>query len=466
MHTQSHFHFVGINGIGMSAIAKILHKQGHIVSGCDLACDLVNVQELVDAGCIISSQHDSAICHDPSITTIAYSSDVPHDAQELVNARSRGIATVQRAAVLAEIMRKKTGSIGVAGSHGKTTTTSIIGHILMQAELDPTIIVGGIMNNINNNARYGASHFLVAETDESDRSHLLLPVYIAVLTSIDFEHANTYKNLDEVVQTFRQFLDKIPSHGTAILCADDENIANMTIGFNTHQTTYGTKTWADFQIINIDLQADSSSFDIMMNRNWERQLLGRFTINLPSIYNVLNATAAIATVTTLQIPYETIKTALQSFQGVDRRFTLKGVMHNPVVEIYDDYGHHPTEIYHSLITARRKTKNKLVVVFQPQRYTRTFHLWKEFVDVFANSNIDHLIITDIYTANEPTIENVTAQNLVQAIKEKNPACNVSYVAYQAELHDIEKKVIKILSDDDLLLLLGAGKINKLADKLL
>lgn len=466
MHTQSHFHFVGINGIGMSAIAKILHKQGQTISGCDLACDLVNVQELVDAGCNISSQHNSAICHDPSISTVVYSSDVPYDAQELVNARSRGVATVQRAAVLAEIMRKKTGSISVAGSHGKTTTTSIIGHILMQSELDPTIIVGGMMNNINNNARYGASHFLVAETDESDRSHLLLPVYIAVLTSIDFEHANTYKNLDEVIQTFRQFLDKIPSHGTAILCADDENIANMTIGFNTSQTTYGTKSSADFRIMNIDLKPDSSSFDVIMNRNCKPQLLGRFTINLPSIYNVLNATAAIATAMTLQIPYETIKTALQSFQGVDRRFTLKGVMQNPAIEIYDDYGHHPTEIYHSLITARRKTKNKLIVVFQPQRYTRTFHLWKEFVDVFANSKIDHLIITDIYTANEPAIENVTAQKLVQTIKEKNPECNVFYVPYQADLDDITTKVMEILSDQDLLLLLGAGKINKLADKLL
>lgn len=466
MNIQSHFHFVGINGIGMSAIAKILYKQGHIVSGCDLACDLVNVQELIDAGCKISSQHNSDLCHDASITRVVYSSDVPYESKELVHARSKGIATVQRAAILAEIMNEKY-SIGIAGSHGKTTTTAMIGHILTQAKLDPTIIVGGIMNNINNNARYGVSNYVVAETDESDRSHLLLPIKLAILTNIDFEHANTYKSLDEVIQIFKQFLDQTTKlDGHAILCADDQNIATMMLDIFTPFTTYGTKESADIQSINISLKSDTSSFEIIDNRSKPSKHVGSVSINLPSIYNVLNATAAISAALHLDIPFSMIAQALASFQGVDRRFTLKGIMKNPSVEIYDDYGHHPTEIYHSLITARRKTKNKLTVVFQPQRYTRTFHLWNEFVTVFANSDIDNLIITDIYTANEPFIENVTAQNLVQAIKDKNQSLTISYVPFQKNLDAIQEKVIQNLSDNDLLLLLGAGKVNSLAEKLL
>jgi UDP-N-acetylmuramate--alanine ligase len=465
MNQYRHFHFVGINGIGMSAIAKILHKQGHTVSGCDLACNLVNVQELVDAGCDISSAHNSEICKNPSITSVVYSSDVPYESQELINARNRGIETVQRAAVLAEIMEKKYG-IGVAGSHGKTTTTAMIGHILMQAECDPTIIVGGVMNNINNNARHGNSHFVVAETDESDRSHLLLPLQIAVLTNIDFEHANTYKNLDDVIAAFRTFLDQRQSEGKNILCADDENISKMISEFSTPQITYGTKEWVDYQITNVDLQPDSSSFDLIIKAPDQSLTTRHFKIQLPSIYNVLNATAAIAAATELSIPYEIIAQALKSFQGVDRRFTLKGVTQTPSVEIYDDYGHHPTEIYHSLITARRKTKKHLIVVFQPQRYTRTFHLWQEFIDVFARADIDYLIITDIYTANEPAIEHITSAKLVQAIKDKNSLCEVYYIPFEQDMANIKNKVLEIACDNDLLLLLGAGKINQLAGKLL
>ncbi|MDP3788256.1 MAG: UDP-N-acetylmuramate--L-alanine ligase [Candidatus Chromulinivorax sp.] len=463
MHKQQHFHFVGINGIGMSGIAKILHKKGYIISGCDLSCDHANIQELVDADCKISSQHNSALCNDDSITTIVYSSDVPYNSPELVNARNKGIATIQRAAALAEIMQSKY-SIGVAGSHGKTTTTSMIAHIFIEAQTDPTIIVGGIMHNINNNARYGQGDYLIAETDESDRSHLLLPVTVGVLTSVDFEHANVYKNLDEVVAVFTQFLNQIPHHGKAIVCVDDDNISNMSPIFYLKVITYGTKKFADIQPINIQLHPDSSSFDIFDSRT--QTVLGSININMPSIYNVLNATAAITTALEQAIPFSVIAQALASFQGVDRRFSYKGTMQSPSAEIFDDYGHHPTEIYHSLITARRKTKNKLIVVFQPQRYTRTFHLWDEFVRVFQTADIDHLIITDIYTANEPAIQNVTSQRLAQEIRNSNPSYQVHYVPFQADLGDIRKNVLNITDDDDLILLLGAGKVNKLAEKLL
>jgi UDP-N-acetylmuramate--alanine ligase len=463
MNNKSHFHFVGINGIGMSGIAKILHKQGHIVSGCDLAHDTTNIQELIDAGCNISNQHSSAICDDDSISRVVYSSDVAYNNPELITARSKGIQTLQRAAVLAEIMREKF-SIGVAGSHGKTTTSSMIAHILIEAQIDPTIVVGGIMHNTKNNAHYGTGNYLVAEVDESDRSHLLLPIKLAVLTNIDFEHANVYKNLLEVIETFTKFLNQIPGNGKAIVCVDDKNIMTMLPSITSSIITYGTINQADIQAINIQLYPDTSSFDVIDNRT--QKILGSINIEMPSIYNVLNATAAITTALELAIPFSVITKALESFKGVDRRFTYKGVMESPTAEIFDDYGHHPTEIYHSLITARRKTKNKLIVVFQPQRYTRTFHLWNEFVTTFQTADIDALIITDIYTANEPAIEQVTAQRLVQEIIKSNPPFAVHYVPFQADLEEIKNTLLKIASNDDLILLLGAGKVNKLAEKLL
>jgi len=463
MYKKEHFHFVGINGIGMSGIAKILHKQGHIISGCDLACDTTNIQELIDGNCKISNQHNSTICNDSSITTVVYSSSISYENQELISARNKGIKTVLRAAILAEIMRTKF-AIGVAGSHGKTTTSSVIAHILMHAKTDPTVIVGGIMHNTKNNAHYGTGKYTVAEADESDRSHLLLPVTLAVLTNIDFEHTNIYKDLNEVIETFKTYLNQLPFYGKGIVCLDDQNIVNMLPSIDSSTITYGTSNQANIQAVNIQLNANNSSFDVLDNRT--KEALGSITMEMPSIYNVLNATAAITTAIEIEIPFHIIAEALQSFQGIDRRFTYKGMMKSPAVKIFDDYGHHPTEIKHSLITARRKTKKKLIVVFQPQRYTRTYHLWDEFIEVFQSADIDHLIITDIAPASEAAIKNVTGQRLAQEILDKNPLLSVHYTPFHTNLQEIKSSVLKIVSDDDLLLLLGAGKINTLDKQLL
>jgi len=462
MYKKTHFHFVGINGIGMSGIAKILHKQGHIVSGCDLAHDLSNVQELINNNCNISNHHNSTICNEKSIDIVVYSSDVSFNSQELINARNRGIKTVQRAVILAEIMRSKY-AIGVAGSHGKTTTTAIIGHILTEAQTDPTIIVGGVMNNTNTNSRYGSGKYAIAETDESDRSLLLLPVSLAVLTNIDFEHTNIYKNIDEVIDVFTNYINQLPPDGTAIVCLDDDNIQKNVQNFIPNITTYGTTDQADIQAINLTLHADNSSFDIINNTT--KVIIGNFTINMPGIYNILNSTAAIATSLKLEIPISVIKQSLISFQGVDRRFTFKGLTNNSV-EIFDDYGHHPTEIYHSLTTARKKNKNNLIVVFQPQRYSRTHHLWNQFITTFQQSDITHLILTDVYAASETPIPNVTGKQLAQEIQLVSPHIKVEFIPFDPNLDAIKNKVIEITSKNDLLLLLGAGKINKLANKLL
>lgn len=463
MYKQHHFHFVGINGIGMSGIAKILYKQGHTISGCDLAQETKNIQELIDAGCAISHEHNASICNDSSITTVVYSSDIAHDNTELIQARAKGITIIQRAALLAEIMRTKC-AIGVAGSHGKTTTTSMIGHILHQAKIDPTIIVGGIMHNINNNAYYGQGDYIVAETDESDRSHLLLPVTIAVLTNVDFEHANIYKNLDEVKTTFTQFINQLPLHGKAIICLDDTNIQTMITQFSASYSTYGTHKNATMQAINIQLYPDYSTFDVIDNEH--QKMLGSVTLHMPSIYNVLNATGAIAAAQALNIPFDTIAKALADFHGVERRFTFKGIMKHPAAEIFDDYGHHPTEIYHSLITARRKAKNKVIVVFQPQRYTRTYHLWDAFIEVFKTAAIDHLIITDIWPANEAPINTITGERLVSEIIVRNPRAQVQYIPFKKGMDEIKHTVLSLTNTDDLILLLGAGKINGLAELLL
>lgn len=463
MYKKSHFHFVGINGIGMSGLAKILHMQGHTISGCDLAHEMLNIQELIDAQCKISNHHNSTLCNDPSINIFVYSSDVSYESPELHSARNRGIKTVQRAVILAEIMRSKF-SIGIAGSHGKTTTTAMIGHILTHAQTDPTIIVGGVMNNIHNNYRQGFGKYAVAETDESDRSLLLLPVSIGVLTNIDFEHVNTYKNINAVIDVFTTYLNQLPFYGKAIVCLDDIHIKNALPYIKTDIITYGTKDYAMIQAVNIQLNCDTSSFDIKNNQT--NNVIGSIIINMPSIYNVLNATAALTTCLEIGISFNIIKEALASFQGVDRRFTFKGTTTQTNIHIFDDYGHHPTEIHHSLITAQRKAKNNVIVVFQPQRYSRTYHLWDEFIKTFQNSNINHLIITDIYSASEASIPNITGELLALEIQKIAPHISVHFVPYQSNLQEIQKKVLSIASNDDLLLLLGAGKINKLAEKLL
>lgn len=463
MYKKQHFHFVGINGIGMSGIAKILHKQGHIISGCDLGLDTTNIQELIDVGCKISHEHNATICNNPSIDTVVYSSDVSFNNQELINARNRGIKTIQRAMALAEILQSKF-SIGVAGSHGKTTTTSMLGHILNYAQTDPTIIVGGIMHNIKNNAHFGMGKYAVAETDESDRSHLLLPISMAILTSVDYEHANIYKNIQDVMNTFTQFINQLPDQAKAIVCLDDKNIQAMMSKITATTITYGTTNQVDIQAINIKLYPDYSTCTIIDNRT--KKNLGIISVPMPSIYNVLNAVGAITAALELNIPFEIITKALTCFKGVDRRFTYKGNMSNSKIEIFDDYGHHPTEIYHSLITARRKAKNKLIVVFQPQRYTRTYHLWDEFIHTFQSADIDYLIITDIYPASETPIEGITGKRLVEEILKKHSSCKISYIPYQEDLLNIKNVIIKIAENQDLILFLGAGKVNKLAQQLL
>lgn len=459
---NKHFHFIGICGIGMSGIAKILLKQGYQVSGCDHTIDPQRAEELKNLGGQISI-HQSTLCQNPSINLVVRSSDIALTHPEIVSAQHRNIPIVLRAEVLAAIMQSKI-SITVAGAHGKTTTTGLMAHVLLQANLDPTVLVGGQMHELNSNAHAGSGKFLVAESDESDRSFLLLPKNFSIITNIDREHLNTYHDFDDIKQTFIQFMNQLPITGCNVICLDDPGIQSVLNQITTPCISYGTSKLANLNICNVKLNADSSEFELIDTRN--DQNLGHFKVSLPGMHNVLNATGVTALCLHLGLDLQTIKNGLGTFQGIDRRFTLKGVSKSCGAIIYDDYGHHPREIQVTLQVARNKTSGKIIMVFQPQRYSRTKHLWNDFVQVFAQAPIDQLIITDIFPASETPIQNITSQNLVTEIQKMYPQAQVHYIPFEQDGSKILTKLHQLLQKDDLLLFQGAGKVNKLAQYLL
>lgn len=457
---NSHVHFVGIGGIGMSGIAKILKLQGYTVSGCDADLEQKSVEDLKNIGCSIYKGNNTPSCHDTTIDVLVYSSAIQTKNPEIAAAQERGIPTIQRAFMLAELMRTKF-SIAISGAHGKTTTTSLISHIMLEAEMDPTVVIGGHLKNISSNAHYGSSDYLVAEADESDRSLLNLQACLAIVTNIDMEHLDIYTDLDDIKNTFITFLKKLPFYGKAIVCIDDANIRSILPIHNLQTITYGIDHPADLYARDITLNADHSLFTVYSKE--QATPLGTVYLNMPGKHNVLNSLAAIALTRELNVPFAIIANALKSFKGIDRRFTFKGTYKG--AEIFDDYGHHPQEIECTLLVAKRRAKKKLTVVFQPHRFTRTQKLWDQFVNTFINSGIDHLIITDIFPASEAPIPDITSANLAKAIQEKNPHFTLSYIPFEADFKEIKKQLEPLVAEDDLVLLLGAGKVNKLADKL-
>lgn len=457
---KSHLHFVGIGGIGMSGIAKILRFQGYTISGCDSDVSKPSVQELQKLGCSIHQGNDTADCHDPSINILIYSSAIAHNNPEIIRAQQRGIPTIPRALMLAELMRTKF-SIAISGSHGKTTTTSLISHVLIEAKKDPTVIIGGHLKTLSTNAHFGLGDFLVAEADESDRSLLHLQATIAVVTNINREHLDIYHDIEDIKNTFKQFLYNLPFYGTAILCSDNAHIRSLLPLNHIKTIKYGIDypELADIWATSIDLQPDYTTFRVY-HKDTE---LGSVLLSMPGKHNVWNALATIAVARELDIPFEQIKEGLASFKGVDRRFTFKKTYKNAA--FFDDYGHHPEEIKNAFIIAKNKTKNKLHVVFQPHRFSRTQKLWDEFVSMFLESAIDSLIITDIYPASEAAIPGITGESLAQAIKEHNPHFSVRYVPFDKSFTAITTTLNTMLEEDDLVLLQGAGKLNELVEHL-
>lgn len=457
MYTKkAHIHLVGIGGIGMSGIATILKYQGYTISGCDADLEQKSVDDLKALGCTIFAGNNTPHCHDSTIDILVYSSALKADNPEITAAQQRGIPTIPRALMLAELMRTKY-SIAIAGAHGKTTTTSIISHILIEAHTDPTVIIGGHLKTISTNARFGKGDFLIAEADESDRSLLRLYPTLAVVTNIDLEHLDVYKDIEDIKNTFCHFLSNIPFYGKAILCNEDPHIRSLLPQLAHIKTIkYGLTPDADLYAQTIELAATDSQAKIYFKNSF----LGTITIPMPGIHNVLNALAAIAICLELGLAFEIIAQALATFKGVERRFSYKGIT-NKNGEIFDDYGHHPTEIYNTLLVARKRAKNNLIVAFQPHRYTRTAHLWQDFIDVFLKSGVNHLIITDIYPASEAAIPGITSERFVAELQANNPSFSVSYIPL--DFASLQTHIAGLESEEDLILLLGAGKINKLAD---
>src|ERR1700675_4514874 len=404
-------HFVGIGGIGMSGIAELLLNLGYKVSGSDLKSSPVT-QRLAGLGAAIFEGHQADNIAGAEV--VVASSAIASSNPEVSQAHQRHIPVIQRAEMLAELMRLKYG-IAIAGMHGKTTTTSMVAAVLAAGGLDPTVVVGGRVDALGSNARIGKSEYLVAEADESDRSFLKLSPVLSVVTNIDREHMDCYRNMRDVKKAFLDFMDRVPFYGVVVVCNDDAPLRKLFPQIRRRTVTYGTRRGSDFQI-----KLGKSTFESAERQPishfrvaYGERDLGEFRLHVPGVHNVLNATAAIAVGIGLDITADDVRGALESFRGVDRRFQLRGK--SAGVSVIDDYGHHPTEIRATLAAARQCGFGKIHVIFQPHRYTRTRDLMDEFATAFQDA--DSLAVLDIYAASETPIEGITGEALARRISE-------------------------------------------------
>jgi UDP-N-acetylmuramate--alanine ligase len=442
---EKRVHFVGIGGIGMSGIAEILLNLGYRISGSDLKASPVT-ERLAALGARVYEGHAAGQIDDADAVVV--SSAVDEANPEVSEARRRHIPVIPRGEMLAELMRLKYG-IAIAGSHGKTTTTSMTAAVLSHAGLDPTVIVGGRVAGMGSNARLGRSDFLVAEADESDRSFLKLAPILAVITNIDREHLDCYHSLADIQDAFVEFANKVPFYGAAILCLDDENNRAVLPRLRRRTLTYGTTPEADLSAAMIECGHFQSAFELV----YRGRALGRFELRVAGRHNVWNAMAAVLVALELEAPLETIREGLASFSGVDRRFQVRG--REAGVTVIDDYGHHPTEIRATLAAARRCAFRRLHVLFQPHRYTRTYHLLEEFAACFGDA--DRLYVLDIYAAGEKPMEGVHALRLVERIGAAQYCPSV-----EAALESLEANV----EEGDAVITLGAGNVWQAGDRLL
>jgi UDP-N-acetylmuramate--alanine ligase len=447
-----HIHFVGIGGIGMSGIAELLLNLGYKVSGSDLHNSIIT-ENLSRLGGFIYKGHKSEWMTgaDVVVTSSAISSNNP----EVVAAKESNVPVIKRAEMLAELMRLKKNGIAIAGSHGKTSTTSMVSWMLASAGLDPTIVIGGKVDALGGNAKLGKGEYLVAEADESDGSFLKLSPVIEVVTNIDLEHLDYYRDLEHIKATFLEFIDKIPFYGAAIICLDDANIADILPSIKKRTITYGLTPQSDIYADDIAWEDDRIFFTV----NGAAGKLGRIGITPPGIHNVYNALAAVCVGLEVDLSFEKIRAGLQGYAGVQRRMQKKGDVGG--ISIVDDYGHHPTEIRATLEAIKQAWPQKrLVVLFQPHRYSRTKALFKEFQTCFHKA--DYLVMSDIYPASEEPIPGVTGESLLEATKLHGQR----HTLYIGELDNMAEKLLPILQEGDLVLTLGAGNIVRVGEELL
>jgi UDP-N-acetylmuramate--alanine ligase len=448
-------HFVGIGGIGMSGIAEVLSNLGYEVTGSDLKAS-ETTRHLEGMGIKVYIGHREENIDGAHVVVI--SSAVPPLNPEVVAAKKQSVPVIPRAEMLAELARLKYGIL-VAGAHGKTTTTSLVSTVLGHAGLDPTIIIGGKLKGIGSNAKLGRGEFLVAEADESDGSFLKLSPTIAVVTNIDREHMEFFRDMKPLKDAFLSFINKVPFYGVSLVCEENKILRELIPDIRRRYLTYGFSETADIHALQIEPGFMSTSFDVV----YRGAPLGRFALPLPGMHNVLNALACIGVAAELKIQPSRIREALGSFSGIQRRFEFKGEAGK--IRVYDDYAHHPTEIGVTISAARENLSYqgdnaRLFVIFQPHRYTRTADLMEEFPAVFHGA--DHLILLDIYPAGESPIEGVSAEILYQKIRDRG---GVS-VVYQTNKEKALRDALSQMKRGDILLTLGAGDVWKLGEKAL
>ncbi len=452
MYKKQHIHFVGIGGIGMSGLARVLLDLKYRVTGSDLRASDIT-KDLERRGGTIRYGHFPENVFGADVVVV--SSAVRDDNPEVQAARAAQIPVIPRAEMLSELMRLKRFGIAVAGAHGKTSTTSMVTSVLEAGNKKPTVIIGGKVNNLGTNAHWGDGDFLVAEADESDGSFLRLTPSIAVVTNIDREHMDYYRDMEEICRTFQDFLDRIPFYGLAIVCGDDPHLRRMLPELKKRYLTYGLGDDVDLQAREVAYNGLKTTYEVL----WGEERLGRITIHAPGLHHVLNSLAAVGVGLELEIPFEQIQEGLAKYSGVGRRFDVLGECHG--ITVVDDYGHHPTEIKATLqALSQAWPKSRRVVLFEPHRYSRTRALMDEFVEVFKEADV--LWITEIYPASEEPIVGVSGERLARSIREKwgRP------VHYVEKTADLPQAVVPSLQPGDVVLTLGAGSIGRVGRRIL
>ena len=448
-------HFVGIGGIGMSGIAELMHDLGYQVQGSDININS-NIERLKKRGIKFFKGHNKN--NIKKISALVFSSAIKKNNPELLESEKLSIPQITRADMLGELMKFKK-SIAVAGSHGKTTTTSLVGSMFDNAKFDPTIINGGIINSYSKNNRLGKGKWMIVEADESDGSFLRLPHQINIITNIDKEHLDYYESKKNLISAFRNFINNLPFYGYSIVCSDNLNLRELSKKIKTRKIiTYSINQNSDVKIYLIKKYKSYSEFSLFFKKNVIKQIQGKFKFQTTLIgdHNILNATAAIIASLIAKVPIQKINHSLKTFQGVKRRFSFLGKINK--ASIYDDYAHHPSEIKASYEIAKQISRKKIIVIFQPHRYSRTNILFNDFINILRKINI--LYVLDIYPAGENPIKNINSINLVKTINKKNK--NSFYLEKKNNLNIILKSYF---DDDNTIIFMGAGSVTNMAHNL-
>jgi len=448
-------HFIGIGGVGMSGIAEVMHDLGYRVQGSDVNLN-PNIERLKKRGIKFFKGHNKS--NIKNISASVFSSAIPKNNEEILESKRLAIPLISRADMLAELMKFKK-SVAIAGSHGKTTTTSLVGSMFDNAKFDPTIVNGGIINSYSKNNRLGKGDWMIVEADESDGSFLRLPHQINIITNIDLEHLDYYKSKKNLIDAFINFINNLPFYGHSIICIDNMNLKNLSTKINTRKIiTYSKNQNSDVKITTIIKSHNKTKFSLFFKKGFIKNISGKFnfTTTLLGDHNVLNSTAAITAALIANVPIRNIRNSLELFQGVKRRFSFLGKIGQ--ASIYDDYAHHPTEIKVSYEIAKQISKKNIIIIFQPHRFSRTSMLFNDFIKILSNIKI--LYVLDIYSAGEKPIKNINSKNLVNKLKNNNR--KVYYLNKKQKLELILKPYF---NDDNAIVFMGAGSITYMAQNL-